>query len=148
MNAVAALAAIFAVAIALPLASLADQPAPVRVLLPKNFITRTPYTTPATGGLKYVTIPNVIARNPSQFNSQSYSAHDFHLLVDDTTYYPVARPGLGSVDFTTSSIVAPREATNVTVSFLIPDNVETASFEFIPHWLADDGATVNFCCGF
>jgi hypothetical protein len=139
---------IFALLAATRLASPGAQSAPVRVLLPQDLITGTPYTTQGQGGLKYVTIPTVMARNPSQFEPQSYAARDFHLLVDDTTYYPVARPNLGSVDFTSLSIAPPHETINVTVSFLVPDSVDTASFEFIPHWHADDGATVNYCCGF
>jgi hypothetical protein len=143
-------AALFALALlsAVPLASLADQSTPVRVLIPQELRTDTAYTTAASNGFKYVTVPGIRALNPSRNEAQTYAATDFHLLVDDATYYPVARPKLSSIDFTTMSIAAPREVTNVTVSFLIPEHVETASLEFIPHWHADDGATINFCCAF
>lgn len=140
-----------AVALALiapPLASVADQSSPVRVLIPQELRTDTPYTSPAANGFKYVTVPWVRALNPSQHEAEPYAARDFHLLVDDATYYPVGRPKLGSIDFTSSSIAAPREVIDVTVTFLVPASVETASFEFIPHWHADDGATMNFCCAF
>jgi hypothetical protein len=133
---------------AAPLASLADQSTPVRVLIPQDLHTDTAYTTPAANGFKYVTVPGIRALNPSRNEAQTYAARDFHLLVDDATYYPVARPKLDSIDFTKMSIAAPREVTNITVSFLVPERVETASVEFIPHWHADDGATINFCCAF
>jgi hypothetical protein len=145
---VTACAFAIACALATPLASIADQPTDVRVLLPQNLRTETPFTTPAGGGFKYVTVPGIVAADPSRYTGQSYAAGEFHLLVDDTVYYPVTRPGLGSIDFTSTDVVAPHEAIHVTVSFLVPDDVETASFEFTPHWQTDDGGTVDFCCGY
>jgi hypothetical protein len=144
------LAALFALTLVLaaPLCSRADQTTPVRVLIPQDLRYDTYYTTPAPNGFKYVTVPGVRAVNPSRNEAQTYAATDFHLLSGDATYYPVARPKLEAVDFTTSDIAAPQEQIDVTVSFLVPGTVENASFEFIPHWRADDGATVNFCCAF
>ena len=120
----------------------------MRVFVPEGLITGKPFTTAGSDGFKYVTVPAVIAPDPSREEAQPYAAHDFHLLVGDDTYYPVARPGLSSIDFTTSSIVAPYQVINVTVSFRVPGDVDEASFEFIPHWRADDGTTVNYCCAF
>jgi hypothetical protein len=144
------LAALFAVAlvVAAPPASRADQTTAVRVLIPQDLRYDTYYTTAAASGFKYVTVPGVRAVNPSRNEAQTYAATDFHLLTDGATYYPVARPKLASVDFTDSSIAGPREEIDITVTFLVPDRIENASLEFIPHWRADDGATINFCCAF
>jgi len=32
------------------------------------------------------------------------------------------------------------------VTFLVPDAVTTAKFEFVPHWFDDAGGMVDFCC--
>jgi hypothetical protein len=147
VNALAALLAL-ALVVAAPPASRADQTDPVHVLIPADLRYDTYFVTPAANGFKYVTVPGLRAVNPSRNEAQTYAATDFHLLTDDATYYPVARPKLASVDFTTQSIAEPGEEIDITVSFLVPNRVETASLEFIPHWRADDGATINFCCAF
>src|SRR5580700_4085488 len=89
-----ALAAFFALTlvVAAPLGSRADQSAPVRVLVPQDLRYDAYYTTPAANGFKYVTVPGVRAVNPSRNEAQTYAATDFHLLTDNATYYPVARP--------------------------------------------------------
>ncbi|HEY0799062.1 MAG TPA: hypothetical protein VGD50_07915 [Candidatus Baltobacteraceae bacterium] len=137
-------AAAFALAaLCVPLASAADD---VRVLMPQDVTSGIPYTAPASKGFEYVTVPSVHAHNPSHYRAQGYDAREFHLLIGDTILYPVERPKLGALDFTSADIAGPGETTSVTVTFLVPIGTETAQFEFLPHWQADDGATVDFCC--
>jgi hypothetical protein len=136
--------ALLVIATALP--ALAES-TPVRVLVPIGLRTSDVSTSDSQKpGFKYVTIDSVQVLNPSRHNAQAYEPAQFHLLAGDKTYVPSVRPGLGSLDLHEGAALAPGASMLVTVSFLVPDSVETAKFEFTPHWMNDDGATVDWCC--
>jgi hypothetical protein len=119
----------------------------VRVLVPAGLSTSDISTSESQKpGFKYVTLESVQVVNPSREFAQSYEPKNFHLLVDDKVYIPSVRPGLGALDLRQIGVVAPGGAMEVTVSFLVPDAVTTAKFEFTPHWMSDSGFTVDWCC--
>jgi hypothetical protein len=128
------------------LPALADS-VPVRVALPFGLhagdITTSASKTP---GQKFVTIDNVAVANPSRDEPQSYKPSDFHLLAGDKSYTPSVRPGLAAVDLSEASVLSPGQTLRVTVSFLVPDSVTSAKFEFTPHWMSDAGFTADWCC--
>jgi hypothetical protein len=120
---------------------------PVRVYVPLGLQTSDVSTSDSQKtGFKYVTIDSVQVVNPSRHNAQSYEPEQFHLLADDKTYVPSVRPGLGSLDLQEGAALSPGGTMQVTVSFLVPDSVKSAKFEFTPHWTNDAGATVDWCC--
>jgi len=120
---------------------------PVRVAIPLDLGTSDVSTGDSQKpGFKYVTIDSVRLENPSRHEAQGYEPHDFHLLVDDKTYLPSVRPGLGSLDLRQGGVLGPGGSTQVTVSFLVPDGTTKAKFEFTPHWQSDAGFTVDWCC--
>jgi hypothetical protein len=120
---------------------------PVRVAIPFGLETSDISTTSAKDpGHKYVTIDGVRVVNPSRHAANGYEVKDFHLLVGERRYLPVVRPGLASLDLHLPGNVGPGQATDVTVSFLVPADTETAKFEFTPHWSSDSGASVDWCC--
>jgi hypothetical protein len=132
--------------IAMVLPALADSP-PVRVAIPSGLRTSDISTTDSQKtGFKYVTIDSVQVTNPSNQEAQNYDPKDFHLLVGDTIYLPSVRPGLGALDLRQPGIVGPGGSTRITVSFLVPNDVTAAKFEFTPHWMSDQGFTVDWCC--
>src|SRR5271156_3988664 len=90
---------------------------PVRVLLPYNVSADLAQTTAANEDMQYVTVPGLRIVNPSRLFAQTYKPHDFHLLVGDTVYYPVARPGYNAIDLTEAGILAPNQSQLVDVSF-------------------------------
>jgi hypothetical protein len=118
----------------------------VRVLLPYNISGDLAQTTTANEDMQYVTVPGLRIVNPSRLFAQTYKPHDFHLLVGDTVYYPVARPGYNAIDLTEAGILAPNQSQLVDVSFLVPNKVSVAKFEFTPHWQNDAGYMVDYCC--
>jgi hypothetical protein len=131
---------------ALALPALAET-TPVRVLIPVGLRAGDVSTSdsPKTG-FKYVTIDSVQVVNPSRSSGQSFEPKDFHLLVDDSTYFPSVRPGLGALDLRQPGIVGPGQGLRITVSFLVPASVTSAKFEFTPHWMSDAGFSVDWCC--
>jgi len=96
--------------------------------------------------MKYVTVQNVLLINPSRLFAQSYTPHDFHLLVDEKVYYPSVRPGLDALDVSEPNILGPNQSVRTDVSFLVPNSVTEAKFEFTPHWQSDAGYSVDYCC--
>jgi hypothetical protein len=126
--------------------ALADT-VPVRVAIPLGLRAGDVTTSAAkTAGSKFVTVENVSVDNPSRDVPQSYKPSDFHLLAGDKSFTPSVRPGLGAVDLSEASVVAPGQTLRVTVSFLVPASVTTAKFEFTPHWMSDAGFTADWCC--
>lgn len=123
----------------------ADAPI-VSVRVPAGLITGFPGTSVASNGNLYVTVPEVRATNVNSSQYMTYEPRDFHLLVHDQVYYPVVRPGLGSLDLSNSGTVRPNGTLVVTVTFEVPPGVTNADFEFIPHWVDNNGGSVNFCC--
>ncbi len=119
---------------------------PVRVLLPYNVSANLAQTTSANEDMQYVTVPGLRIANPSRLFAQTYKPHDFHLLVGDTVYFPVVRPGYNALDLSEPGILAPSQSTLVDVSFLVPNKVSVAKFEFTPHWQNDAGYMVDYCC--
>jgi Domain of unknown function (DUF4352) len=120
---------------------------PVRVFIPRGIATSDVNTGDSQKpGFKYVTIESLHIVNPSRHEAQAYEPKNFHLLVDDKTYLPTVRPGLGALDLHEGSALAPGASTDVTVSFLVPDDTTKANFEFTPHWQSDAGFTVDWCC--
>ena len=120
---------------------------PVRVYVPIGLQTSDVSTSDSQKtGFKYVTIDSVQVVNPSRHSAQSYEPEQFHLLADGKTYVPSVRPGLGSLDLHEGAALSPGGTMQVTVSFLVPDSVKSAKFEFTPHWMNDAGATVDWCC--
>jgi hypothetical protein len=125
--------------------ALAD-PSPVRVLIPAGlnagFSEASPSKVP---GMKYVSVEDVRLFNPSGYMAQSFKPSDFHLLAGDSVFQPVVRPGYKAVDLSEPSVLAPHQGLVQTVTFLVPDAVTTAKFEFVPHWFDDAGGMVDFC---
>ncbi len=130
-------------------ASPAPPPAPphlVKVSIPYNMRAGFVTTTPADDGFYYVSIP-AAATNPSSTQYGWYEPSDFHLLVGDKTYLPVARPGLAALDLSWSGSVPPLGTLATTVTFKVPASVSKADFEFIPkNWYDNSGGSVVFCC--
>jgi hypothetical protein len=118
----------------------------VRVLLPYNINADLAQTTAANEDMQYVTVPGLLIVNPSRLFAQTFRPHDFHLLVGETVYYPVVRPGYNAVDLSEAGIVGPSQSQRVDVSFLVPNKVSVAKFEFTPHWQNDAGYMVDYCC--
>jgi|SRR5271165_2189290 len=118
----------------------------VRVLIPYNISANLAQTTAANDDMQYVTVPGLRIVNPSRHFAQTYAPHDFHLLVGDTVYYPVVRPGYAALDLNESGILGPSQSELVDVSFLVPNKVSLAKFEFTPHWQNDAGYMVDYCC--
>jgi hypothetical protein len=120
---------------------------PVRVAIPLGLTTSDVNTGDSQKpGFKYVTIESVQIVNPSRHETQAFEPKEFHLLVGDKKYLPTVRPGLGAIDLHQGSALAPGGSTQVTVSFLVPDDTTNANFEFTPHWQSDAGFTVDWCC--
>jgi hypothetical protein len=126
------------------------QDTSVRVVIPRGLTTSdiTTSDAPQKPGYKYVTIDSVRLVNPSRHDAQSYEPKNFHLLVDERTYYPSTRPGLGALDLHEGGVLSPGGSTQVTVSFLVPAATTFAKFEFTPHWLSDSGFTIDWCCDY
>jgi hypothetical protein len=119
---------------------------PVRVLLPYNINANLAQTTAANEDMKYVTVPGLVLVNPSRLFAQTYSPRQFHLLVGDTVYYPSVRPGYNAIDLSEDGILGAGQSDRVDVSFLVPNKVSLAKFEFTPHWQSDSGFMVDYCC--
>lgn len=138
------LAVVFALASTSP--ALAGT-APVRVLIPAGLNAGFSVVSASkVPGQKYVSVEDVRIFNPSAHMPQSFTPDEFHLLAGDRTYEPVVRPGYAAVDLHESTVLAPHQGVVQTVSFLIPDAVTDAKFEFVPHWFDDAGAMVDYCC--
>ena len=119
----------------------------VLVAIPIGLTTSSRSTTPShISAMEYVSVEGVRLANPSRVFAQSYERTNFHLIAGDVVYEPVVRPRLGAIDFHEPSLLGPGETTLVTVTFLVPTPTTTAKFEFVPHRLADDGRTVDWCC--
>jgi hypothetical protein len=135
-------------AAAAPAIGPAAAPAPVTVHIPLGL--RSDFATTSPGvhaGTVFVTIGSIVAVNPSSTDFEFYEPHDFHLIALDRTYYPVVRPGLASLDISTSGMVAPLGSLRVTATFEVPLSTRDADLEFIPaHWFDDHGGSVAFCC--
>jgi hypothetical protein len=125
----------------------ADAPL-VKVRIPQGLTAGFPSTQVAADGDLYVTVPWVRAFNPNSTDFAAFDVRDFHLLAKERTYYPVARPGLESIDLSNGGMVRPLGTLVVTVTFKVPPNVATADFEFIPRWFDNGGGSVAFCCYF
>ena len=119
---------------------------PVRVLLPYNINANLSQTTAASEDMKYVTVPGLLIVNPSRLFAQTFTPHEFHLLVGDSVYYPTVRPGYNALDLSEDGILGPNQSTRVDVTFLVPNKVSLAKFEFTPHWQNDAGYMVDYCC--
>ena len=126
-------------------AARADAPI-VNVRIPAGLTAGFPGTSVAANGNLYVTVPEVRATNANSSQYMPYEPRDFHLLVHDHVYYPVVRPGLSSLDLSNGGTVRPNGTLVVTVTFEVPPGVTNADFEFIPHWVDNNGGSVNFCC--
>ena len=126
------------------------QDAPIRVAIPRGLTTSDVVTSdaPQKPGYKYVTIDAVRLVNPSRHEAQSYEPKDFHLLAQERTYLPSARPGLLALDLHQGGVLAPASSTTVTVTFLVPASLTSAKFEFTPHWTSDAGFEVDWCCDY
>jgi hypothetical protein len=136
--------ALFVTAMGLP--AFADT-VPVHVAIPFGLTTSDIDTSSGPDAAhKYVTIDSVRVVNPSHRDANGYEPKQFHLLVADARYLPVVRPGLGALDLSEPAVLGPGQATQVTVTFLVPAATTAAKFEFTPHWQNDDGATVDWCC--
>jgi hypothetical protein len=122
------------------------DPALVQVRIPQGLTADFPSTQPAADGNLYVTVPSLRAFNPNSHDYGPYDPHDFHLIANGQTYYPVVRPGLAALDLSTPGTVPPKGSLLVTVSFEVPPGTKSAYFEFLPHWFDDNGASVAFCC--
>lgn len=119
----------------------------VRVAIPSGLGTSGTETSESrTPGFKYVTIENVRLENPSQERPQTYAREQFRILAGDHVYTPVVRPHLDAIDLHEAGLLAPSESTLVTVTFSLPSAETSVKFEFVPHWMSDDGHTVDFCC--
>jgi hypothetical protein len=95
---------------------------------------------------KYVSVEDLVVRNPSRLSLQTADPRDFHLIAGTHTYAPVVRPGFASTDLSQRELVGPNETLRTTVTFRVPASVTRADFEFTPHWYSDDGRTVDYCC--
>ncbi len=127
--------------------ALANALPQVRVAIPYGLETGFASTTPsAVAGKKYVTIQGVRLVNPSRHAANSFAPKEFGLLAGERRYTPVVRPGEASLDLSQTGILAPGASQLVTVTFLVPDDLTYAKFEFTPHWLSDAGFTVDYCC--
>jgi hypothetical protein len=124
----------------------ADSLEPVRVALPLGLHADIPETSAGAAGMKYVTLGSLAIVNPSRYSPQGFQPSQFHLLAGDKVYYPAVRSGLEALDLSEGAVLAPGAGIQVTVSFLVPNAVTAAKFEFMPHWMADDGHTVDYCC--
>lgn len=135
--------------LALSVPAVADDAIQVRVQIPLGLSTGFATTSLTRDGeAKYVSIDSVAIFNPSPHFAQAYKVAQFHLLAGDQIYYPVARPGMDALDLSQDGLLGPAEGMRRTVTFKVPLALAKAQFEFTPHWNADAGFTIDYCCDY